>query len=263
MEPPLNGKVAIVTGATGGIGWATARRLAEDGAKVIAVGRNDNKLKELAASHPDIAAHRADVAEEDSVRGLFDRTQNEFGRLDVVLNGAGIVGENALIENQDMENYHQVMAINVTGTFLMMKYTIPLLRRLGGGAIINVGSAAGVQAGRATMPVYCASKHAVVGLTRVAAKAHAGEGIRINVICPGQIDTDMLAAVEQDMMETVKQGSSVGSVEEARKKVIAAIPAGRYGRPDEVAALVAFLSRDDAHFINGSIYTIDGGFTPF
>lgn len=263
MEPPLNGKVAIVTGATGGIGWATARRLAEDGAKVIAVGRNNNKLEELAVSHPDIVAHRADVAEEDSVRGLIDRTQNEFGRLDVVFNNAGIVGENALIENQDMENYHQVMAINVTGTFLMMKYTIPLLRRQGGGAIINVGSAAGVQAGRATMPVYCVSKHAVVGLTRVAAKAHAGEGIRINVICPGQIDTDMLAAVEQDMMETAKHGPSAGGIEEARQKVIAAIPAGRYGRPDEVASLVAFLSRDDAHFINGSIYTIDGGFTPF
>ena len=263
MEQPLNGKVAIITGATGGIGWATAKRLAEDGAKVVAVGRNNNKLEELAAEHPRIFVHRADVAEEDAVRALIDSTQKEFGRLDVVLNGAGIVGENALIEDQDMENYHQVMAINVTGTFLMMKYTIPVLRLQGGGAIINVGSAASVQAGRATMPVYCASKHAVLGLTRVAAKAHAGEGIRINVICPGQIDTDMLAAVEQDMMETSKQDPSAGGPEEARKKVIAAIPAGRYGRPDEVAALVAFLSRDDAHFINGSIYTIDGGFTPF
>ena len=264
MEQPLKGKVAIVTGATGGIGWATSKRLADDGAKVVAVGRSHNKLEELAAEHPDIFQHRADVAEEDAVRALIDRTQEEFGRLDIVLNGAGIVGDYALIEDQNMANYHEVMTINVTGTFLMMKYAIPVLRRQGGGAIINVGSAASVQAGRATMPVYCASKHAVLGLTRVAAKAHAVEGIRINVICPGQIDTDMLAAVEQDMMETWQsRARQQGASKRRAKKVIAAIPAGRYGRPDEVASLVAFLSRDDAHFINGSIYTIDGGFTPF
>ena len=184
-----------------------------------------------------------------------NRAEQEFGQVDALFNGAGIVGENALIEDQSIENFNHVMAVNVTGVFLMMKYAIPALRRNGGGVIINVSSAAGVQGGRATMPVYCASKHAVIGLTRVGAKAHAGENIRVNAICPGQIDTDMLAAVEQD--------ASGGDPAEARSRVIAAIPAGRYGEPDEVAALAAFLCSDDAKFINGSIYTIDGAFTPF
>lgn len=263
MDKPLEGKVAIVAGATGGIGQATARRLAAEGAKVVAAGRSISKLEELTESDSNIVAQRADVANEDQVIALVDRAIEEFGRLDIVFNGAGITGENALIEDQDMDDFRKVMDINVTGTFLVMKYTIPVLRKFGGGSIINVGSAAAVQAGRATMPVYCASKHAVVGLTRVAAKAHAGENIRVNVICPGQIDTDMLAAVEQDMMEATKDDPSSGGREEARKKVIAAIPAGRYGTSEEVAALVAFLGRDEIGFINGSIYTIDGGFTPF
>lgn len=255
MERPLENKVAIVTGATGGIGVATVKRLADDGATVIASGRNTDRLNELAAIGPSVVAHRSDVSQDAEARALVERAEQEFGHLDVLFNGAGIVGESALIEDQSLDNFNHVMAVNVTGVFLMMKYAIPALRRNGGGAIINVSSAAGVQGGRATMPVYCASKHAVVGLTRVGAKAHAGEDIRINAICPGQIDTDMLAAVEQD--------ASDGDPVEARKRVIAAIPAGRYGTPEEVAALTAFLCRDDAKFINGSIYTIDGAFTPF
>jgi len=107
----------------------------------------------------------------------------------------------------------------------------------------------------ATMPAYCASKHAVIGLTKNAAKAYAADGIRVNAICPGQIDTDMLAAVEAD--------AAPGDAARARAMVISAIPAGRYGDPSEVATLAAFLCRDDATFINGSIYTIDGAFTPF
>lgn len=262
MEKQLEGKVALVAGATGGIGQATAKRLASEGAKVIAAGRNKDRLDELAAQGPNIVVQVADVANEDNVRAMVDRALEEFGRLDMVFNGAGITGDNALIEDQDMANYHKVMEINVTGSFLVMKYVIPVLRKFGGGSIVNVGSAASVQAGRVTMPVYCISKHAIVGLTRVAAKAYGGENIRVNVICPGQIDTDMLAAVEQDMMEASKGDPNAGGVDEARQKVISAIPAGRYGSPEEVAALVAFLARDEASFINGSTYTIDGGFTP-
>lgn len=262
MEEQLEGKVALVAGATGGIGQAVAKRLAAEGAKVVAAGRNKERLVALAAIDSNIVAQVADVANEDDVRAMINRTVEDFGRLDLVFNGAGITGDNALIEDQDMANYQKVMDINVTGSFLVMKHVIPELRRFGGGSIINVGSAASVQAGRVTMPVYCISKHAIVGLTRVAAKAYGGENIRVNVICPGQIDTDMLAAVEQDMMEANKGDPNAGGVEEARQKVISAIPAGRYGSPEEVAALVAFLGRDEASFINGSTYTIDGGFTP-
>lgn len=255
MDRPLENKVAIVAGATGGIGAATVRRLADDGAAIIAAGRNAGRLSDLAAIGPNVVAHRSDVSREGDARALVERAEREFGKLDILFNGAGVVGESALIEDQSLGNFNDVMAINVAGTFLMMKYAIPALRRNGGGAIINVSSAAGVQGGRATMPVYCASKHAVIGLTRVGAKAHAGEDIRINAICPGQIDTDMLEAVEKD--------ASTGDPAEDRKRVISAIPAGRYGDPSEVAALTAFLCRDDAKFINGSIYAIDGAFTPF
>lgn len=229
----------------------------------MAAGRNTAKLEELSAGSGGITTFKADVAQEDAVVDLVAQTVQAFGRLDIVFNGAGITGPNALIEDLSVEEFGRVMDINVTGTFLVLKHTIPALRQSGGGAIINVGSAASVQAGRATMPSYCASKHAVVGLTRVMAKAYGSENIRTNVICPGQIDTDMLAAVEQDMMEASGGDPASGGIEDARKKVIAAIPAGRYGSADEVAALVAFLGRDEAAFINGSIYTIDGGFTPF
>lgn len=255
MKQPLYGKIAIVAGATGGIGRAVVERLAQDGATVIAAGRNTKKLSELAELGVNIVTHQADVSIESKAQDLVARVERDFGGLDLLFNGAGIVGESALIEDQSLENFNNVMSINVNGTFLMMKYAIPAMRKRGGGAIINVSSAAGVQGGRATMPVYCASKHAVIGLTRVGAKAHASENIRINVICPGQIDTDMLAAVEKD--------GSTGDPAEDRKRVISAIPAGRYGDTSEVAALTAFLCQDDAKFINGSIYTIDGAFTPF
>lgn len=255
MDRPLAKKIVIVTGATGGIGVATVRRLVDDGATVIASGRNPDRLEALESIGPSVVAHRSDVSREGDAHGLVERAESDFGKLDVVFNGAGIVGESGLIEEQTIDAFTHVMDVNVTGVFLMMKHAVPALRRNGGGAIINVSSVAGLFGGRVTMPAYCASKHAVIGLTRNGAKAYAGEGIRINAICPGQIDTDMLAAVEQD--------ASPEDIARAREKVIAAIPAGRYGEPTEVAALAAFLCRDDAKFINGSIYTVDGAFTPF
>ena len=255
MERPLESKIIIVTGATGGIGVETVRRLSDDGATVIASGRSTDRLNKLDAMGPNVVTHQSDVSNEDEARGLVDRAETDFGRLDAVFNGAGIVGKSGLIENQDLESFNHVMDVNVGGVFLMMKHAVPALRRNGGGAIINISSVAGLIGGRATMPAYCASKHAVIGLTKNGAKAYAGEGIRVNAICPGQIDTDMLAAVEAD--------ASPEDAAKARAMVIAAIPAGRYGEPSEVAALAAFLCRDDAKFINGSVYTIDGAFTPF
>ncbi len=252
---PLTGKVIILTGATGGIGEATVKRLAADGATVIASGRNPEKLRALEELGPNVFGHSADVSKEEEARGLVARAEADFGKLDVLVNGAGIVGESGRIEEQTLEAFNHVMDVNVGGVFLMMKHGVPALRRNGGGAIINISSAAGLIGGRATMPAYCASKHAVVGLTKNGAKAYAAEEIRVNAVCPGQIDTEMLAAVEAD--------ASPEDAAKARAMVIGAIPAGRYGDPSEVAALIAFLSRDDAKFINGSIYTIDGAFMPF
>jgi NAD(P)-dependent dehydrogenase (short-subunit alcohol dehydrogenase family) len=254
MSQPLAERVIIVTGATGGIGVDTVKRLTEDGAIVVASGRNMDVLSELAAS-PNVVTYQADVSNEAEAAGLVAYAESKFGRLDGIFNGAGIVGESGSIEEQRLDAFNEVMDVNVGGVFLMMKHSIPALRRNSGGVIINVSSVAGLFGGRATMPAYCASKHAVIGLTRNGAKAYAGEGIRINCICPGQIETDMLAAVEAD--------ASPEDRAKARGMVIAAIPAGRYGQPSEVAAVASFLCQDDAKFINGSIYTIDGGFTPF
>lgn len=255
MALPLADKVVIATGATGGIGAATVRQLADDGARVIAVSRNLELLDKLAADIPGVAAHRADVSKEDEARSLVERAESEFGKLDCLFNGAGIVGESGLVENQSLDEFNHVMDVNVGGVFLMMKHAIPAMRRAGGGAIVNVSSTAGLAGGRATMPNYCASKHAVIGLTRNGAKAYAGEGIRVNALCPGPTDTGMMAAVEED--------ASPGNAAGAREAVVSGIPAGRYGEPSEVAALASFLFRDDVKFINGSIYVIDGGFTPF
>lgn len=255
MVLPLQGKVIIVTGATGGIGDATVKRYIDDGATVVASGRNADRLAALEAMDPNIVGHKSDVSKEDEAKSLIERTLSTFGRLDVLWNGAGIVGDNLRIEDYGLDAFNQVMNVNVGGVFLMMKHAIPAMRQSGGGSIINIASVAGLFGSRPTLPAYCASKHAVIGLTRNGAKAYAKEGIRVNAICPGQIETDMLAAVEAD--------ADPEDAAKARAAVIAAIPAGRYGEPSEVAALSAFLAGDDANFINGSIYTIDGGFTPF
>ena len=145
------------------------------------------------------------------------------------------------------------MAVNVTGVFLGMKTVVPALRARGGGAIVNTASVAGLS-GNAMIPAYVASKHAVVGLSRSGGQTYASEGIRVNAVCPSPIDTRMMRSLEA--------GLDVDSLDVAKELMTASIPAGRYGSPEEVAALVAFLCSDEAAFINGSIYTIDGGMTP-
>lgn len=255
MGQALSGKVIIVTGATGGIGDACVKRYVQEGATVVASGRNADRLRALEDIGPMVVGHQSDVSVEAEAKALIDDTMAAHGRVDVLWNGAGIVGDNLLIEDYTLDAFNHVMNVNVGGVFLMMKHVVPAMRQNGGGSIINISSVAGLFGGRPTLPAYCASKHAVVGLTRNGARAYAGEGIRVNAICPGQIETDMLRAVEAD--------ADPEDAARARAAVIAAIPAGRYGEPEEVAALSAFLAGDDAKFINGSIYTIDGGFTPF
>lgn len=255
MTGPLTGKVIIVTGATGGIGDATVKRYAQEGATVVASGRNADRLAALETIGPNVVGHQSDVSKEDQAKALVDRAMKDFGKVDVLWNGAGIVGENLLIEDYPLDEFNHVMNVNVGGVFLMMKHIVPAMRQGGGGSIINISSVAGLFGSRPTLPAYCASKHAVIGLTRNGAKAYAGEKICVNAICPGQIETDMLRAVEAD--------ADPEDAAKARAAVMAAIPAGRYGEPEEVAALSAFLAGDDATFINGSIYTIDGGLTPF
>jgi len=144
------------------------------------------------------------------------------------------------------------MAVNVTGVFLGMKAVVPALRSRGGGSIVNTASVAGI-AGNAMIPAYVASKHAVVGLSRAGGQTYAAENIRVNAICPSPIDTRMMRSLESSL--------EADSPETARELMTSAIPAGRYGSPEEVASLVAFLCSDEAAFINGSVYTIDGAMT--
>jgi NAD(P)-dependent dehydrogenase (short-subunit alcohol dehydrogenase family) len=159
----------------------------------------------------------------------------------------------ASIETYPLELFDRVMAVNVRGVFLGMRHAAPALRRRGGGAIVNLASVAGVT-GDPNLSAYVASKHAVIGLTRCAAPAFGPQGIRVNAVAPSPVETRMMRAIET--------GLGGPQPELVRKLVIDRIPIGRYAEPDEVAALIAFLGSDEARFINGSVYTIDGGMTP-
>lgn len=256
MSKRLEGKVAIVTGAGGGIGRASARRFVAEGAKIVAVdlpGSNlDETMEVLAADGADALAAPADVTEEAQVEGYVTRAVEHFGGIDCVFNIAGIEGDVRALEEYSLDMFQRVLAVNTTGVFLGMKHTIPHLRVRRGGAIVNTASTAGLS-GNPLLCAYVASKHAVVGLTRSAAAAYAGEQIRVNAVCPAPIETRMMRSLESGMSN---------DPERMKAQIETRIPAGRYGDPEEVAALVTFLMSDDASYIFGSIYTIDGGMTP-
>lgn len=256
MARRFDGKVVIVTGAAGGIGLASVERFAREGARVTAVdlaGSGLDNAVDLAKSAGSQAiAVEADVTRADDVQRYVDETLSHFGGVDVLFNNAGIEGLVAPLDEYPLDTFEQVMAVNVTGVFLGMKSVVPALRARGAGAIVNTASVAGL-GGNAMIPAYVASKHAVVGLTRSGAQTYAAENIRVNAVCPSPIETRMMRSLET--------GLSADSPESVKEMMTAAIPAGRYGTPEEVAALVAFLSSDEAQFINGSIYTIDGGMT--
>ena len=248
------GKVALVTGAAGGIGRATARRLADEGARVLLADLPGSGLDEVAAAlGAQGLACPTDVTRSEEVERAVAMAERELGGLDLLVNNAGIEGAVASIETYPLELFDRVMAVNVRGVFLGMRHAAPALRRRGGGAIVNLASVAGVT-GDPNLSAYVASKHAVIGLTRCAAPAFGPQGIRVNAVAPSTVETRMMRAIET--------GLGGPQPELVRKLVIDRIPIGRYAEPDEVAALIAFLGSDEARFINGSVYTIDGGMTP-
>ena len=252
-----DGKVALITGAAGGIGGASALRLASEGANLV--------LTDLAAASVEPVAEKArgqgvqaltlavDVSREEDLRNAVSLAEEKLGGLDLLVNNAGIEGVVASFEDYPLEVFDQVMAVNVRGVFLGIRCAVPALRRRGGGAIVNLSSVAGLT-GAGPLSAYNASKHAVIGLTRAAASGYGGEGIRVNAVCPSPVETRMMRSLEQGMG---------GEQPELVKKGIAeSIPLGRYAEPEEIAGLIAFLGSADAAFIHGSIYTIDGGMTP-
>jgi NAD(P)-dependent dehydrogenase (short-subunit alcohol dehydrogenase family) len=252
------GKVAVVTGAAGGIGRATCSLLARDGARVVAVdlerGLLDAVVDAVAAAGSEALAVVADVSSAADVQRYLDEATRRFGGVDFLVNNAGIEGVVRPLEDYPEDVFERVMAVNVRGVFLGLKYAHPVLRARGGGAIVNLSSIAGIT-GNPMVSAYIASKHAVIGLTRSAAMSYPAAGIRVNAVLPAPIDTRMMRSLEE--------GFAPGAGEVLRQTMTAQIPLGRYGAPEEVAAVIAFLLSDDARYVNGSLYTVDGGMTTF
>jgi NAD(P)-dependent dehydrogenase (short-subunit alcohol dehydrogenase family) len=251
----FDGKVVVITGVVGALGLATARLMAERGATIVGIDRPGTDFGKLKATLPEntpMTTIEADVTDEVSVRHYVQATIDKYDRIDVFFNNAGIEGSVRPIPEYPLEEFQKVLAVNVVGVFLGLKYVIPVMAAQGGGSIINSSSTSGL-CGRAGMPAYTASKHAVIGLTRTAAAEWAAKGVRVNCVNPGPIVSRM--------MDSLSEGRSPGKAEAAREKAIQTIPAGRYGLPEEVAALVTFLASDESRFIHGGFYTIDGGMT--
>ena len=251
----LDGRVAVVTGAAGVIGSATIRLLAERGARIVAVDRKAQELKtaikDLPASAQALAVP-ADVRDENEVADYVRAAVDRFGTIDVFYNNAGIEGDIAPITKYSLETFRRVLEVNVVGVFLGMKHVLPVMLKHNKGSIINTASIAGL-IGSQDIAVYSASKHAVIGLTKSAALECAATDVRVNCVCPGQIDSRMLSAIIE--------GRNPGNAPVPNERVVERTPARRLGHASEVASIVAFLASDEASFVSGSAYTVDGGRT--
>ena len=245
----FNGRVAIVTGASSGIGRTSALFYARDGAKVVVSDLNKDGGQEtvqlIQAAGGDAFFVKTDVSNPSDCEELVKKTVEKYGRLDLACNNAGIGGESNMTADYSIEGWQKVIAVNLSGVFYCVKYEIAEMLKTGGGAIVNMASILG-QVGFAGSPAYVAAKHGVVGLTRDAALEYAAKGIRVNAIGPAFISTPLIAAIEENA--------------EANSGLIALHPMGRLGKPEEVAELVIWLSSNRASFITGAYYPVDGGY---
>ncbi len=245
----MTGKVALVTGASSGIGRATAIAFARAGARVVAAGLNPGHGEETLMAIREAGGEglfvEADVTDADQVQNMVNVTVETYGRLDYAFNNAGIAGPMGSAADYSPEDWRKVIDVNLTGVWLSMKYEIPEMLRQGSGAIVNCSSVLG-QVGFAGSSAYVASKHGILGLTKSAALDYATSGIRITAVCPGFIRTPMIE-------------EAVGSSDEALAPLVALEPIGRVGEPEEIADLVVWLCSEQASFITGSSMVADGG----
>lgn len=244
----LKDKVALVTGAGSGIGKAIAKLFAKNGAKVMVSDLNEESAKkvseEIKSEGGEASYFVADTSSSELVKALVEKTAEEYGRLDIACNNAGIGGELNPTGDLSNEGWEKVIQINLNGVFYGTKYQIQQMLKNGGGVIVNIGSIHSIT-GVMGSAAYAAAKHGVLGLTRTAGSEYASQNIRINAVGPGYIDTPLLEILDAD----------------TKKALIDKHPVGRLGKAEEVAQLVLFLSSDNAQNMNASYYTVDGGYT--
>ena len=250
----FEGKVIIVTGAAGGIGKEVVRKLANAQAKVALVDLNEDAIKsvqtELGLTEENSLAVKADVSNEESVKNYVDQTITKFGRIDGFVNNAGVEGPAKPLEEITEKDFDFVYGINVKGVLFGLKYVLPIMKEQKSGSIVNTSSVAGL-IGSPNMVLYNSSKHAVMGINKVAALEAAAYNVRVNTVNPGVINTQMMRNIESKV--------APGAAQAAQAAYNEAVPMKRYGEPEEVANVIAFLLSDEASYVSSSSYTVDGG----
>mgnify|MGYP003817152533 CR=1 FL=1 len=246
-------KVAIVTGSTKGIGSATAKLLAAEGAKVVIVGTTEEAgnavVAEILAAGGEAFFQKTNVTSGTELDALVQAALDKYGRIDILVNNAGVGGSLANMDQITDEEWDKVLATNLTAPFQIMKRVIPVMERAGGGSIVNVASMASTGAGRGGI-AYTSAKHGLLGLTRQVSLDHGHTGIHINAVLPGPIDTQMIARV-------------LAMPQHPLNMKIKMSPAGRPGQPEEVAKAILFLASDESSYIQGAALAVDGGYTIF
>lgn len=250
----LQGKVAVVTGASSGMGRDIAYHYAQEGAAVLAVARRTERLNQLVEETKDfsgkVVAFSADLSDKNSIEAMIDEAVKQFGKLDILVNNAGIMDDMAAVGDASEEMYDKVMNLNVKSMFLAMSKAVKYFESVGSGVILNIASIGGLKGGIAGA-VYTASKHAVVGLTKNTGYMYAKKNIRCNAICPGAVSTEIATS---EFMKTINMDwAKVAGMSQALNP--------RMGDPKEIAKVAVFLVSDDASFVNGQCLAVDGGWT--
>jgi NAD(P)-dependent dehydrogenase (short-subunit alcohol dehydrogenase family) len=243
----LEGKVAVITGAGSGVGRAAAHLFHQHGAKLVVADISGAQNDTAAEIGTDLIPVQADVAQAADAETMINTAVDHFGRLDVLFNNAGIDGVLGPIEECTLENFEHVIGVNLRGVFLGIKTALPVMKRQGSGSIVNTASVAGM-VGMPMLGAYCASKGGVVQLTKAVAGEVAAQGIRVNALCPGAIDTPLL----QKLTEIHPDLTSASDM---------MTPMARRGRPEEIAQVALFLASDASSFVTGAAYPVDGGLT--